>query len=250
VGKSRESLAPKNIGAGDFAQPTGSVVPPTSAIYYSPDVSLGGNKMSFSLQRWCGLAAVLAMAPSAALAAQLKVVNVAAPAVVCVFNTACSVTVNDSLGYVAMQALDAPKTARLQSRTFPGAAGTPAAGKTGYEYRLDLAQASGSLECLGGVVIDFGPVTQLPYANNTPADVYVVTQGGLGTIGIASAELDGTVITFQFDKLLCASEPANAANTTFFFGLASAGAPVAIQAGVFATGSTPYYAVDARSPSH
>jgi len=197
-----------------------------------------------------GAAAGLTMASSAVSAGQLKVVNVAAPAVNCVFHADCKVTVTDSIGNVPLGNLDVPGSARLQSRTFMGAAGTPGAGKTGYEYRLDMTQASGSLECIAGIVVNFGPVTQLPYTNNVLADVYVITQGGLGTIGISSAQQDGDVITFNFSKLLCASEPANAANTTFFFGLASANAPVAIMAGVFGTGNPPYYSVNARAPQH
>ena len=191
------------------------------------------------------------IASSAACAGQLKVVTVGAPAVNCVFHSDCKITVNDSTGNVPLGNLTTPGTAWLQSRTFTGAAGTPGAGKTGYEYRLDMTQASGSLECIAGIVVNFGPVSQLPYSNNVPADVYVITQGGLGTIGISSAELDGDVITFNFSKLLCAASQANSANTTFFFGLASVHTPVAISAGVFVTGTTtPYYSVPARGPQH
>ena len=72
----------------------------------------------------------------------------------------------------------------------------------------------------------------------------------LGTIGLESAIQSGDVITFNFGKLLCASEPVNAANTTFFFGLASAHPPKAIAAGIFGTGNPPYYAVGARAPNY
>ncbi len=199
---------------------------------------------------WPSVAAALFMLMNAASGGQLKVVTVAAPAINCVFNPSCSVTVTDSVGQLALQNLDTPNTAWLQSRTFTGVAGTPGAGKTGYDYRLDMTQASGALQCVAGIVINFGPITQLPYANNTPADVYVVTQGGLGTIGLASAEQDGDVITFTFTPQICPSEPANPANTTFFFGLASANPPTAITAGVFVTGNPPFYNVPARAPQH
>jgi hypothetical protein len=213
--------------------------------------------MGALLSRRPAIAAAIVLASTAVAAGQeqtvgtaLKVVTVAAPAVNCVYDKSCTIVVNDSVGQLALGNLDAPNTAWLQSRTFTGAAGTPGAGLTGYEYRLDMTQASGSLECVGGVVIDFGPVTQLPFASSTPADVYVVTQGGLGTIGLASALQSGDVITFTFDKAICASEPANSANTTYFFGLASAKPPVAISAGIFGTGSPPYYAVPALAPNH
>jgi hypothetical protein len=207
--------------------------------------------MRASLQQLPALAAALIVASStAALGGKLNVVTVAAPAVNCVFNATCTIVVTDSVGQLPLGNLDQPNTAWLQSRTFAGAAGTPGAGKTGYEYRLSLSQASGSLECIAGFVINFGPIAQLPFKPNTPADVYVVTQGGLGTIGLASAEQDGDVITFTFDKLLCASQPANAANTTFFFGLASAHPPKAIAAGVFGTGNPPFFSVPARAPNY
>src|SRR5262249_35567565 len=200
---------------------------------------------------YAAIAAATVLASTSASAGPLNVVEVAAPAINCVFSANCTITVTDSVGQLPLANLNTPNTAWLQSRTFTGAAGTPGAGKTGYEYRLDMTQASGSLECIGGIVVNFGPVSQLPYSNNVPADVYVITQGGLGTIGISSAELDGDVITFTFSKLLCATSQANSANTTFFFGLASVHTPVATNAGVFVTGTTtPYYSVPARAPQH
>jgi len=206
--------------------------------------------MRARLGLWPTVAAGIFMLTNAASGGQLKVVTVAAPAVNCIYSPNCTVTVSDSVGQLALQNLDTPNTAWLQSRTFTGVAGTPGAGKTGYEYRLDMTQASGALQCVAGIVVNFGPITQLPFANNTPADIYVVTQGGLGTIGLASAEQDGDVITFTFNELICPSEPANAANTTYFFGLASANPPVATTVGVFVTGSPAYYNVPGRAPQH
>jgi len=199
---------------------------------------------------YAGIAAATLLASTPAPAGPLNVVTVAAPGVNCVFSTNCTITVTDSVGQLPLGGLNTPNTAWLQSRTFTGAAGTPGAGKTGYEYRLDMTQASGSLECIGGIVINFGPVSQLPFKNNAPADVYVITAGGLGTIGIASAVQDGDVITFAFNKLVCAAMPASAANTTFFFGLASVHPPAPTSAGIFGTGNPPYYNVPARSPNH
>jgi len=197
---------------------------------------------------YAAIAAATIFASTAAQAGMLKVVEVGAPAVNCVFSPNCTITVTDSVGQLPLPNLDTPNTAWLQSRTFTGAAGTPGAGKTGYEYRLDMTQATGALQCVAGIVVNFGPVTELPYKSGMLADVYVVTQGGLGTIGIGSAEQDGSVITFNFSKAICASKPANPANTTFFFGLASANPPIAISAGVFAAGIPPYFSIPARAP--
>src|SRR5437867_2421764 len=100
---------------------------------------------------------------SAAHAAALTVVEVNAPAVNCVFASDCILHVNDSTGALAMPYLAQPGTVWLQSRTFTGAAGTPGAGKTGYLYRVSMTQAAGTGECLVGLVLNFGPVTNLPY---------------------------------------------------------------------------------------
>jgi hypothetical protein len=148
--------------------------------------------------------------------------------------------------------LVAPKTAWLQSRTYTGAAGTPGAGKTGYDYRVSLTEAGGSADCLTGLVLNFGPVAKLPYKNNQLAEVFVVTTGGLGTIGIKSAEKFGDVIELTFGKPLCLAGGPDIRNTTFFFGLAAdkAPAPKPIDAQITAVGTPSIYAVEARVPTH
>src|SRR5262249_58152970 len=96
------------------------------------------------------------------------------------------------------------------------------AGKAGYMYRISLTQAAGSADCLGGLMLDFGPALKLPYAPNKVADVFVITSGGLGSIGLKSAERFGEVIVFELAKPLCLDGGPDPANTTLFFGLAAA----------------------------
>ena len=195
-------------------------------------------------------AAALALMTLTATAQPLTVVEVGAPAINCVFSPTCSIVVNDSLGYLALPYIATPKTAWLQSRTYTGAPGTPGAGKTGYEYRLSLTEASGSSDCLNGLTLNFGPVTKLPYKGGQQADIFVVTTGGLGTIGVKSAEKFGNVIVFDFAKRLCLAGGPDVKNTTFFFGLAASTPPMAVAGQIFATGSTPFFAVAARVPTH
>ncbi|MGD0317301.1 MAG: hypothetical protein ABSB37_15480 [Xanthobacteraceae bacterium] len=178
-------------------------------------------------------AAAALSAPLPAHAADLTVVNVSAPAVNCVFNASCTVVVTDSTG--TLQYTPLGEGAFLQSRTYPGA---PGAGTTAYEYRVDLTQATGYTECLAGVVVNFGPVVQLTYPPNQPAQVYVITQGGLGSVGIQSAEQDGDVITFTFNGYLCAGQ------SSYFFGLTAATATL------FGFGTPPFVQTDARTPQH
>jgi hypothetical protein len=195
-------------------------------------------------------AAAALLAPLAAHAQPLTVVEVGAPAINCVFHADCRVTVQDSIGHIAMPFLAAPDTAWLQSRTYTGASGTPGAGTTAYVYRVSMTQATGGGDCVGGLVLNFGPVKQLPYKDGKLADVFVVTAGGLGTIGLVKAHKTDDVIEFTFGKLLCSDGPPAVEKTTFFFGLAAAAAPMAIKATVFATGSPPFYSIDARVPTH
>ena len=192
----------------------------------------------------------LALGASAVAAKPLKIVTVGAPAINCVFNPTCKLIVTDSSGNLDMPFLATPGTAWLQSRTFSGEPGTPGAGLTGYEYRLSMTQAAGFSDCVLGLVLDFGPVKQLPYTPGSLSDVYVVTGGGVGTVGLKSADQEGNIITFEFDKPVCVPPAPSKTATTFFFGLASSEPPKGIGAGLFAIGKPPHYSVDARAPNH
>ena len=201
--------------------------------------------------RKIGVGAVLCSLPGVAVAAPLTVVNVAAPDINCVFETDCTVVVTDSIGNISIPNMTG--AGRLQSRTFAGQAGAPAAGKTAYEYRVDMtpATAIGDVACVTGLNVDFGPVAKLQYNKVGPTeDVFVVTKGGLGTIGLASAELNGNIVTFTFSQPVCAADSSGPGHTTFFFGLASIHPPKGIVATIEAPGVFPDVDVKARAPSH
>jgi hypothetical protein len=112
-----------------------------------------------------------------------------------------------------------------------------------------MTQASGP-GCVLGLNLNFGPSKQLPYLNNQLADVYVVTTGGLGTVGIESAVRSGDLIQFTFKAPVCADGPPDIKKTTFFFGLAATAAPMHVNASVWAIGASGLFAVDARVPTH
>jgi hypothetical protein len=159
-----------------------------------------------------------------------------------VFDATCKIVVTDSVGNLTFTPLGGG--ARLQSRTFAAKAGTPAAGNTGYLYRVDLTNGAGFTECAAGLVVNFGPIASLPYLQPGTSHVFVITTGGLGSIGLKSAEQDGNVITFTFSDYLCAGK------TSFFFGLASTKAPMASSATIFGIGDPAFVQVDARVPQH
>lgn len=161
---------------------------------------------------------------SGAQAAPLSVVDVAAPATNCVFNStpipnvpppACQVVVNDSIGVFTPPGDIG--VARLQSRTYPGTAPAPAAGDMAYVYRVDLTTVKGvtAANCVTKLALKFGPVVKLQYGPSGDADIFVVTSGGLGSVKIASADQVGSTITFTFAQPVCPRA------TSYFFGLAS-----------------------------
>jgi len=167
-------------------------------------------------------AGCLAM-PAAAQAGALSIIDVGAPAINCLFNNAgapsCTVVVDDSVSTFTLPGDTG--AARLQSRTYPGAPGAPAAGAMAYVYRVDLTnvQAGTPPNCVTTLTINFpGPVVKLPYWQGTPNeafDVFVVTSGGLGSVGLKSAVQAANRIGFTFLKPVCPGA------TSYFFGLAS-----------------------------
>ena len=193
-------------------------------------------------------ALLLCFAPIVVAAAPLKVVNVSAPAINCVFNPTCTVTVNDTSDNVT---LSAGGTGFLQSRTYRGAAGSPAAGLFAYEYRLDLRNAVGALNiaCINWMTISFGPVVgSLNYGGDArPDQVFVVTGGGIGTIGIASAIQTGSNIRFNFTSPICEGGAPGKGDSSFFWGLVSKQPPKFVTATLHEPGSATHV-VKARSP--
>jgi hypothetical protein len=113
--------------------------------------------------------------------------------------------------------------ALLQTRTYPGVVPAPAAGDMAYLYRVDLTSvtvaAGGAPNCVTGMRINFpGGVVPLPYPTTPPhgpSDVFVVTSGGPGTVGLKAAVQNGVKIDFTFTAPVCPGAMSH------FFGLAS-----------------------------
>lgn len=197
--------------------------------------------------RWI-LPAILLAWPQLAGAEVLGVVNVGFPAVNCVFNTTCTITVSDFVASIPVPGIAG--TARLQSRMFTGSAGAPAAGFHGYMYRVDLTDAGGILNipCVQSLRVTFGPVASFQYNGAGALDqVFVATTGGVGTIGVSSATKTGDDITFNFASPVCAGGSPGRGASSFFFGLASDRAPQAVTATVTQLGGGDL-SVAARAP--
>ena len=127
-------------------------------------------------------------------------------------------TVSDSVGPIPVIG------GRLQSRTFAAKPGSAASGLTAYEYRVDLTNAVGTtaIDCIDWLKVPFGPVASLDFnGDRRPEQVYVVTTGGLGSVGLASADLSAGVITFKFATPVCQGQAPGRGVTSFFFGVTS-----------------------------
>ena len=70
-----------------------------------------------------------------------------------------------------------------------------------------------------------------------------------GTIGLASAEQNGAIITFTFTQPICAGTAPGQGQSSFFFGLASTGALTVVTAKVEALGDAEIK-VRAGAPTH
>jgi hypothetical protein len=195
------------------------------------------------------LAITLCLAFATAQAQALRVVEVSAPAINCLFDPTCRVTVSDTTDTIPFPARG---TNFLQSRTFRGQRGSAAEGLFVYEYRIDLRRATGILyvPCLNSLSVDFGPIVRTLDLDGNGKDgdeVFVVTRGGLGSVGLASAERAGNLITFVFSSPVCAGGRPGDGQSTFFFGLVSTHAPGQTTAAILeSTGRT--YKAQARAP--
>lgn len=194
---------------------------------------------------------VLLAAAHNANSAPLSVVTTGAPAINCVYDPSCTIIVTDSIAPVPISITGSNF---LQSRTYTGNSGAPANGFYGYEYRIDLTQATSTVNpphCVRSLTVPIGPVLSLDFNGDhvSTDQVYVITQGGLGTIALASADQDGAGnITFTFSSPVCPGSGGGAGQTSYFFGFAARGAPVPVTATVTEVDGTAH-SIAAVAPS-
>jgi len=154
--------------------------------------------------------------------AALNVVTTSAPQINCVFSTTCSVTVTD---------MSAPifNGGFVQSRVFQGQPGSPAAGKWVYEYRVSLTNSIGigSQNWVKQLIVPFGPIQSYDYNfdSNATDQVFVVTQGGLGNIGLSSAGTLYGIVGFNFSPNIYEGDNQTPGDSSYFVGLVSPYAP-------------------------
>lgn len=191
----------------------------------------------------CLAASALALVPGSAMARQLAVAKVTPQSVACVFTPNCAVQVTDSVGYFKL--FGNGGQGKLLVRTYPGMAGTRAAGLTGYSFFIDMAGASalGTPNCVQKLTLDTGPLTPLEYG--TKAEVFLVD----GNAGAALSQVTqtGNKVTFAFAKPIC---PGRSGMTeSLYFGFAAKTGPVPAKAMIYGEmqGAAD---VDVRVPKH
>jgi hypothetical protein len=189
-------------------------------------------------------------AATTAQAIPLSIVNVSAPPINCVFDASCTVVVNDTTAPIN---LPGSGTGFFQSRTFRGLPGSPAAGRYAYLYRVDLRNAVGvtNIGCVNSVTLNFGPVVSTLDFNGdgTSDQAFVVTGGGIGSVGVASADKVGNNITFTFSSPVCAGSSPGKGQSSFFWGLVSAWQPRFVTASI-SHNSGPALNVPGRAPKY
>ena len=164
----------------------------------------------------------------------LRIVEVSAPQINCVFDRDCRITVSDFTEQFSLPF--AQGTGFLQSRQFPvGEAGTKAEGLYPYLYRVDLSQMHNESEkrCIKTISFDFPAPVALPYSakrKDKLGHVFVVTKNALGGVKPTRAVLDGKTVQLHFKDLCTAGPNDNQGRDSFFFGMASKSAPATTKA--------------------
>jgi hypothetical protein len=194
----------------------------------------------------------LSIAASSVHAVPLTVVNVSASDVTCAFTTTCTVVTTDTKGHYPPSS-GYTGHPRLISRTFSGGPGAQASGLIAYVYRVDFrqAQVATDINCAINLKMNTGPIHPLNYDGGGPEDVYVITSGGIGSIGLASAHTTGPVVTFTFTTPVCPENGVNSpGQSSFWFGFAAKGAPQGHKALSDLTYGGGTVRVPARVPTH
>jgi hypothetical protein len=152
-------------------------------------------------------------------AAQSLQIVQASPSIYCLFSVDCAVTRTDTQATFTLEG--AGGYGVLHTSTFKASPGSPAEGWWGYEYRIDLSHAEGSLapNCIDAMRIPLGGVSVLfDYDGNgtTGEQVYLVEPGDTSP---TLALRDGPDVTFYFDPPVCTGD------SSFTVGVAAGGPP-------------------------
>src|SRR5688572_15771051 len=147
----------------------------------------------------------------------------------CLFSPSCSVSVTDYVSEFAVSG--GSGNGRLQSRVFQGQAGSTAAGKWVYEYRINLTPVGGITYVPYAdqlAIHTWGTVRTYDYNSDGIATdhVFNITSGGVGTKAVTSAFLWSPWTYFVLNNPVYAGNYPGGGESSYFFGLVSDQAPV------------------------
>jgi hypothetical protein len=147
----------------------------------------------------------------------------------CLFSPTCGITVTD---YGAdFPVSGGSGNGHLQSRIFQGQAGSAAAGKWVYEYRINMGPVAGYTYPPYAdqlAIASWGTVRQYDYNSDSIATdhVYNITSGGVGSKAVTSAYLSAPWSYFVLSGRVYAGSFPGDGESSYFFGLVSDQAPV------------------------
>jgi hypothetical protein len=184
----------------------------------------------------------LVLASSRSANAQLRVADVSAPGINCVFDPACTIVPTDTISAFVYPtaffetgngcvAISLPENkALLQTRTYVGSPGSSAAGLYVYEYRIDLVVTQAIP--VAAMAIGFGPSVALDFDGDLGLDdVFLTVQGGLGSaVPTGIFQFKTSVIFEWFDPNQAASGFFFNSDSSIFMGLVSVLPPVSANA--------------------
>ncbi len=197
------------------------------------------------------IAVVLLPSSVASQPRPLDFVEVDAGTISCMFSKKCKVFAHETAGAITLPSGVSGK-AWLRSRTFRGSRGSPAAGKRGYQYQVDLTQATSLSEtpCVTDLAVDFGEVIPMKYGSAGSGNhVYVIAHGESRSVGLFAAEADGNVVTFTFNEPVCAGINADTGVASYFVGVTAVHRPKSVVAYVRLPGQR-VTRVKARAPNY
>jgi hypothetical protein len=146
----------------------------------------------------------------------------------CVFSPSCTVYVTDHASDFAVPG--AAGMGRLQSRIWTGQAGSPAAGKYAYVYRVIMTNTAGLtyVPYVDQIAIgSTGPVLQYDYNFDANATDHVwYSTSGLGSKGVSSVFTFWGWNYFSFTSPIYSGSYIGGGESSYFFGFASNYPPV------------------------
>lgn len=186
--------------------------------------------------RLFALAVGFAFAAASARASELTFVSISMQELNCMFDATCQPGTTDSVSLIPLAGVNG--RAAVHTRTIPGGDMSRGAGKVAYLYRVNLTAALGN-RCVSALKLPFGAIEKMPYMDRGPyVDLFVITSGSLGSIGLSAAERSGNNVVVTFSKPVCAGARPGEGESSLFFGLSAAEAPKQVWAEVDVAGAS------------